>query len=140
MKKQSFYVDACVYLNLWQKEADFWRSAKDFFEKFDCSSFVFYYSGFLLKELEFVLKKEEFDKKRVLFNSSPNFRKAFLSREEFIQARKIEFELSYEISFYDIIHLLLSRKTGSILVTQDRKLLGVANRYSVIARRPIDLL
>jgi hypothetical protein len=58
-----YYVDSCVYLNLWQREISdtgipFWRIAKDFFEKLEDEKEVIYYSGYLLKELMFLLNKE----------------------------------------------------------------------------------
>jgi len=146
MTQNLFYVDSCIYLNLWQKEGDsskgvpYWKIAKDFFEKFDNEETIIYYSGFLLKEMKFVLTKENYKKKRNLFNSSPNFKKIAISSEELNKARKIESELKYEISFFDIIHLLLSIKTKSILVTRDRKLLDTAKRYQAAAKRPEELL
>jgi len=144
--KNSFYVDTCIYLNLWQKEGNervgipYWKLAKDFFEKLDNENTATYYSGFLLKELKFILKEEEFSKKRILFNSSPNFKKISLSYDEFVRARRIESKLNFEISFYDIIHLLLAKKTSSILVTRDKKLLETAKKYGVKAGKPEDFL
>jgi len=146
MSKKSFYVDACIYLNLWQQEGDdrfgipYWKIALDFFEKFDGKDAIFYFSGFLLKELEHILSKEEFQGKRALFESSPNFKRLYLSDKELKQARKIESDMGYEISFYDIIHMLLAKKSKSILVTRDRKLLDVSRRYGVEADKPEDLL
>ena len=142
---RTFYVDACIYLNLWQKEGDerlgvpYWKIAMNFFSKFDDGSAIIYYSGFLLKELKFVMTEEEFNEKSGLFSSSPNFRKLCLSAEELSLARKIESELGYEISFYDIIHMLLAKRSGSALITRDKKLLEIAYRYGVIAKRPEDL-
>ena len=55
---QSYYVDSCVYLNLWQKEINengkpLWEYAKRFLEKAEEDNSLIYYSGFLLKELIF---------------------------------------------------------------------------------------
>ena len=142
--KKSYYIDTCIYLNLWQREVDditkalLWKFAKEFLEKAEEESIV-YYSGFILKELKFILTDEEFDKKKVLFESSPNFRRVFLSEEEFNLARKIEKESNYEVSFYDIIHILLAKKTNSVLVTRDKKLLEFSEKYSVVARKPEQL-
>ena len=60
MTKNKFYVDSCIYINLWQKEGNkrfgkpYWKIAKEFFEKYNNNS-MFYYSGFLLKELKHIL-------------------------------------------------------------------------------------
>ncbi len=146
MPKKSFYVDTCVYLNLWQKEGNkkfgvpYWKIAEDFFEKFDNEENIFYYSGFVLKELKFILPKEVFEKKRELFESSPNFKKVGLSSEEFNNARKIERGLNYEFGFFDIIHMLIAIKTGSILVTRDKGLLELAKKYKLEPKKPEEVL
>jgi predicted nucleic acid-binding protein len=142
----SFYVDSCIYLNLWQKEEDkkqgilYWKLVKEFFEKIDNENSIIYYSVFLLKKLRFILPEEEYNKKRKLFELYSKFIKITISKEEFTHARKIESELKYKISFFDIIHMLLSKKSNSILITRDRKLLEAAKKYSVIARKPEDYL
>ncbi|MEA3515382.1 MAG: PIN domain-containing protein [Nanoarchaeota archaeon] len=146
MVEQLFYVDACIYLNFWQKEGDekfgtpYWKSAKDFFEKHDNDNSIIYYSGFLLKELKFILSSQEFDQKHQLFIQSPNFEKIFISEREYGQARSIESELNYGISFFDVIHMLLAKKSDSILITRDKKLLDTAGKYSVIAKQLEELL
>lgn len=86
------------------------------------------------------MTQEEFNRKRELFESSPNFKRIFLSKEEFNLAREIEKESNHEVSFYDIIHILLAKKTNSILITRDRKLLEFSKKYSVIAKRPEEIL
>jgi len=142
---KSVYVDSCIYINLWQKEGNekfgvpYWKIAEDFFESCSKENIIIYYSCFVLKELEFVLAEQEFKEKRKLFDFLP-FKKISISTEEISQARKIESELRYEISFYDIIHTLLALKTSSILVTRDKKLLMSAKKYSVIAKKPEELL
>ncbi len=146
MAQKSFYVDTCIYLNLWQKEGNekrgvpYWKLAKDFFEKFDNERTIIYYSGFVLKELKFILTEEEFNAKRKLFDSSSCFKKIEASTEDLNEARKIESELHYEIGFYDIIHMLLAIKTKSVLVTRDKKLLEATKKYPVAAKRPEEVL
>ncbi len=140
---KSYYVDTCIYLNLWTKEVDehgnkLWEFAKDFFEKIETEESIIYYSGFLLKELLFLLSTEEYLQKRELFDSSPNFKKAILSKEEYELAKKISKE-NKAISFYDVIHMLLAKKTNSVLVTRDRLLIQLAKNYSVTAKKPEEL-
>ena len=116
------YVDTCIYLNLWQKEVEkktgvkLWKLAQRFFEKTEEDGFTIYYSGFILKELNYILTREEFYKKKLMFEYSPNFSRLILSKEEFEEAQKIERETESEISFFDIIHILLTRKSNSILI------------------------
>ena len=139
---KSVYIDSCIYLNLWQKEGNekfgvpYWKISEDFFENCTKENVTIYYSCFVLKELKFVLAENEFKEKRKLFDS---FKKISISDEEISLARKIESELRYEISFYDIIHILLALKTNSILVTRDKKLLIAAKKYSVIAKKPEEI-
>ena len=146
MVEQLFYVDTCIYLNLWQKEKEetlgipHWKSAKDFFEKCDNKDSIIYYSGFLLRELEFILDSPEFNQKHQLFRQSPNFERIFLSEGEYNQARIIEYELNYGISFFDVMHMLLAKKSDSILITRDKELLDTAGKYSVIAKQLEELL
>lgn len=83
---------------------------------------------------------EEFNNKRELFETSPNFKRAFLFSEEYNDARKIESETNYEISFYDIIHMLLAKKTKSIFITRDYKLIEIAERYFVEVKKPEEIL
>ena len=141
---QSYYVDSCIYLNLWQKEIDengkpLWEYAKRFLEKAEEDNSLIYYSGFLLKELMFILDMEEYLQKRELFEDSPNFKKVILSKEEFQLAVQIR-KQNKEISLYDIIHLLLSKKTNSILITRDELLIQLAGKFSIIAKKPEEIL
>ena len=115
-----------------------WEFAKQFFEKIESEGSIVYYSGFLLKELMFLLSTEEYLQKRELFDSSPNFKKEILSREEYELAKKISKE-NKEISFYDVIHMLLAKKTNAVLVTRDKLLIQLARNYSVIAKKPEEL-
>lgn len=141
---KSYYVDSCIYLNLWQNETDesgnpLWKYAKEFFEKVEYDSSIIHYSGYLLKELMFVFDEKQFVNKLELFNFSPNFKRLNLTKEEYELAKKIKKE-NLEISFYDIIHMLLAKQTNSILVTRDRLIMQLAQKYSVAAKKPEDTL
>ena len=144
--QKRFYVDSCIYLNLWQKEWNenlgkpYWEIAKEFFERVETEDSIVYYSGYLLKELSFILEKNFFNKKLPMFNFSPNFKRISLSINEYNLARKIEKETNYETSFYDIIHMLLAKKTRSIFITRDNKLIEISKRYNVVVKRPEELL
>lgn len=142
--RMSYFVDTCVYLNIWQKEVvngiELWRLAKEFFDKIEEREDAIFYSGFVLKELRDILTEQEYNQKRELFNSNPCFTKEILTSEEYEEARKIERELNEEIGFYDIMHILISRKTNSILITRDKKLIEVSNRFGVKAKKPEEIL
>ena len=144
MKDKRYYIDTCIYLNLWQKEEingiKLWKYAKDFLESIDKKSETIYYSGFIFKELMHILAEEEFQKKKILFESSPNFKKVILSEREFQIARQIEKETKSSVSFFDIIHMLLAKKTNSILITRDNKLIQISKKYGVEVKKPEELL
>ncbi len=139
----SYYVDSCIYLNLWQKEEvnnkKLWKYAKEFFVLVSDNEEVIYYSGFLLKELMFILTIEEYLQKTELFNSQSNFKKIYLSENEFKLAKEIK-KLNSKISLYDIIHMILTKKTNSILVTRDRDLILLAKYYRVSVRKPEEII
>ncbi len=143
MAKSEFYVDSCIYTNLWRKEEvehkkKLWEIAEHFFSRREQDTI--YYSGFVLKELKFVLSADDFRKCRLTIIARLNFRRLFLSDSEMAIARKIETEINYEISFYDIIHMLLAKQADAILITRDRKLINIALRYGVEAKLPEEAL
>ena len=139
----NYYIDSCIYLNLWQKEKNkfgkpLWKLTKNFLEKIEKENSTIYYSGFLLKELSFILTEQEFNRKRQTFKSTPNFKKLKLTQEEYELAQKIN--IKNNIGFYDTIHLLLTKKSKSILITRDKKLLKLAKKYKIPARKPEQIL
>ena len=75
-----------------------------------------------------------------MFLTSPNFRKAVLSKEEFELAEKIETRTKFKIGFFDILHMILSKKTRSILVTRDKKLLKMCKEYNINAVKPEEII
>jgi len=140
----SYYIDTCIYLNLWQKEESFsgvkyWKIAKNLFEFIEEKNEIIYYSGFILKEMNFILSKKDFNNKIRLFETTPNFKRIFLKENEIEDARKIENETNFEISFYDIIHMILARKSKSILVTRDKRLMSIAKKYKVVVQLPEEI-
>ena len=145
MNQKYFYIDSCIYLNLWQKERGsifgkpFWLIAKEFLEYAKNTRSIIFYSGYLLKEISFLLKPEIFAEKLQMINCSPNFKRISLDKTEFNLAQKIEVTNKFNISFYDILHMLLAKKTNSILVTRDKKLLKIAGKYKIIAKKPEEL-
>ena len=141
----SYYIDTCIYLNLWQKEVSFsgvkyWEIAKKLFDFIEEKNIITYYSGFILNELKFILNKKDFENKKALFDNMPNFKKVVLEKYEFDEARKIENEANFEVSFYDIIHMILARKTNSVLITRGKRLMKIAKKYNVGISLPEDVI
>ncbi|MFA5888145.1 MAG: PIN domain-containing protein [Candidatus Nanoarchaeia archaeon] len=142
MEKSGYYVDSCIYINLWNKEEgqnkNPWEMAENFFTKHQQERI--YYSGFVLRELQFVLSADKFNRCKMAIITRLNFRRLFLSDIEMVIARKIESEINYEISFYDIIHMLLAKQVDAMLITRDKKLIKIAAKYGVEAKLPEEAL
>jgi predicted nucleic acid-binding protein len=139
-----FYVDSCVYLNLWQKEVSkagrpLWKFALDFFDYAEKENKVIYVSGFVLKELGFVLDEAEFEAKRQIFNDETRFRRIIATPEDYDNARRLESETGFEISFFDCMHIVLAKKTGVTLITRDGDLIKAASPHCVVSR-PEDIV
>ena len=142
---QSYYVDTCIYINLWKKEVDetgkpLWLLAKKFFEFADQNNLKIFYSGFILKEFLFLLSAEEYLNKREFIEYNPLFEKTILTKEEYKEATKLKNKLNTDCSLYDLIHLRLTKKTNSILITQDRELLELANFMDIPAKTPQEII
>jgi len=141
----SYYVDSCIYLNLWKKEIDesgspLWFYAREFFEKAVKNDSIIYYSGFLLKEIMFATTKEEYLGILELFNSATRFKRANLTTKEYKEAQRLKNDSVSNISFFDILHVLFARKNNSILITRDKEVIEFAKNLDVEAKRPEEIL
>lgn len=141
----SFYVDTCIYLNLWKKEIGFngepfWIFAKDFFEFANKNNINIFYSGFILKELLFILDDSDYIEKKCFMEENSMFCKSILSKEEYVFAQKLKEELNTNCSFLDIIHLVLAKKTNSVFISRDNELINIANQLKIIAKRPEEII
>lgn len=134
----AYYVDSCIYLNLWQKEVSpagqpLWKFALDFFEHVEKKREPILFSGFVLKELAFVFG-EEFAKKKCLFQNKARFQRIVAFQEDYGAARKLESAAQFTLSFFDCMHIVLAKKTSATLVTRDRTLIDIARAYCRVAR------
>ncbi|MDD5086607.1 MAG: PIN domain-containing protein [Candidatus Nanoarchaeia archaeon] len=146
MEQKSFYLDTCIWLNLFKKEGNpekgipYWKLAKDFIEKviFSENSEIIY-SGVVIKEIKFKLDDEEKLKEKLSFLEKENrFRFVKLTEEDYYFARKLESNLRYQLSFYDCLHIALCKRLNFILVTRDKYLIKIARKH-ITAERPEDL-
>jgi len=133
-------------LNLFKKEGDpskgvpFWRLAKEFIERvmFSMDDEIVY-SGIVLRELQIKLDEAVFEEKRRWFAEESKFVKVEVVNDDKVEARKLESTYEFDISFYDLLHLVLVKRLGLTLVTRDRQLLDVARENGVRADKPEDL-
>lgn len=140
-----FYIDTCIWLNLFKKEGDsnkgkpYWKIAKEFLEKIMFTeNEEAVYSGFVLKELKSKLDDKTFQEKLIFLKEEPKFKFIKATNEDYILARKIEAESKYDLSFFDCAHISICKRNKLILITRDNKLLNFAGQL-ILAKRPEDL-
>lgn len=137
MAQKIYYVDSCIWLNLFKKEegpttgTPYWVLAKDFINKIRFSEEdQIIYTGFVLKEIKYVLNDERlFQERQDFLKKEPTFRYVKATPEDYDFARKLESEFKFEISFFDCIHIAISRRLNAVLVTRDNLLIERAKKY-----------
>lgn len=140
MAQKSFYIDSCIWLNLFKKEENankgvkYWKIAKDFIEKVMFSNNEIIYTGFVLKELKFKLSEDEFNEKTLFFKGEQSFRFVKATDEDYSFAKKLESEFNYEISFFDCAHIAICKRLNFVLVTRDKKLIECAKKHIQVER------
>jgi len=141
-----YYVDACIWLNLFKKEGDpakgvpYWQLANEFVGRVMLSkNDEIIYSGIVLRELQIRLEVQAYQERRRWLEEEPKFIKVDISNEDKAAARKLESRYDFEISFYDLLHTVLAKRFGLVLVTRDEQLLKVARENGVHAFKPEEL-
>ena len=140
MIQTTYYVDSCIWLNLWKEEGDptkgvpYYLLAQEFIEKVvlsDDKEIV--YTGFVLKEIEFKLNDDNlFHEKLEFLGQEPKFRFIKSMPEDYEFARRLESKFEFEICFIDCMHIAISKRLGYILVTRDKLLLEKAKVYILV--------
>jgi predicted nucleic acid-binding protein len=80
----------------------------------------------ILKELKFKLG-DKFPLAKEFFDKSSYIKIIKTSEEDYSFARDLESELKYEISFFDCLHIAMSKRLNLKLITKDKELLKIAN-------------
>ncbi len=139
--KKYYYIDTCIWLNLFKKEGDetkgepYFKIAHKFIEK---ETRNILYSGIILKELEFILNDEiKFKQKKQFFRDFFKFIK--ITDMDYDLARKYEFENNFVISFYDYLHIAICKNNNFILITRDKEMALFAKNY-IEVKKPEELL
>lgn len=143
--KKRYYVDSCIWLNLFKKEInpngikDFWKIAEEFIlEKSENDNII--YTGLVFRELEDKINDVLRYKEKLYFIKEElkcNYVK--LTNEDYDFARKLEKEENCILSFYDFLHIAVCKRTDSILITRDNKLIEVSKKY-ILVFKPEDLI
>lgn len=135
MNPKPYYIDTCIWLNLFKREGDetkgkpYWKIAEEFIDGIEKSEDIsIVVSTIVLKELYFKLGKEFYDKK-AFFNEA-KYVNIVKSTEEDVQlARKIESSSIYKIGFCDCLHIAITKRLNATLVTRDKELIAIGREY-----------
>ncbi len=143
MPQTYFYVDTCIWLNLFKKEGDeskgtpYWKLAKDFLEQVEEDNNGIIISTIILKELTFKLG-ERFNEVKEFFQESDSTKIIKTTPDDYNQARQWEQE-HQSLSFYDYLHVAIAKRLNVPLITRDRDLIEFAQEY-VKVFKPENLL
>jgi len=129
MSQNFYYVDSCIWLNLFKKEGDIlegiphWKIAKDFIEY---NNIII--STIVLKELSFKLENK-FNFILKFFKDADNIEIIKTTSQDYDLARKFETVDHFKISFYDYLHVAIAKRLNVPLVTRDKNLIEFAKKY-----------
>ncbi len=133
MENGEYYVESCIWLNLFKKEGDptkgipYWKSAKDFIEQVEDKNGKIIVSTIVLKELYFTAK-EKFNRIQKFFRESEYIEIVKTTPEDYELARKWEHEHK-SLSFYDYIHVAIAKRLNIPLITRDEELIEFAKSH-----------
>jgi predicted nucleic acid-binding protein len=136
---ENYYLDSCIWLNLFKKEIGgdrrfpYWGIALDFLENVDDKGGVIYVSGIVLKELYFVMGKD-FWKAKKFFKENGFVEIIKTSRIDYNLARDFEDKDLARISFYDYLHVAVAKRLNCCFVTRDKDLIEFAKRKIEIGK------
>jgi len=140
MAQKTYYVDSCIWLNLFKKEGDptkgvpYWKLAKDFLELNN----RLIISTIVLKELSYKLENQ-FEEKLKFFKDTEFVEIIKTTPEDYDLARKFENEEEFNISFYDYLHVAIAKRINAPLITRDKDLMDFASKHIEVFK-PEDLL
>jgi predicted nucleic acid-binding protein len=141
-----YYVDTCIWLNLFQRERGperdrpHWQLASEFIKRITQSGDnTILYSGVVLREFETTLDEAAAREGKAFLEGAPEFVQVEVTSADRAEARKVESKYGFTISFADCTHLVLARKMNATLITRDRALLEIAAEERVRACRPEEI-
>lgn len=140
MNKGGYYVDTCIWLNLFKKEGDpskgipYWKIAHDFIDKAITTKDEIFYSSQVLNEIKYKLADDAKFKARGSYLEE-NFIFVKTIEEDYILARELESKSKFKISFYDCIHIAICKRRDCVLITRDKLLIEFA-KYYIRVKKP----
>ena len=143
---KQFYVDTCIWLNLFKKEGDatkgkpYWKIAEEFTEEVKLTpDSKIVVSTIVLKELTFKLGSEYHIAETFFKKAGEGIMLIKSISEDYDDARKVETRHAFRIGFLDCLHIIIAKRIGAVLVTRDKELLLVAKEYGE-ANKPENLV
>ncbi len=147
MEIKYYYVDTSIWLNLFKKEGDatkgvpYWKIAEDFVRFIVKSSEKrIVYTGIVLRELQIHLHPKEYCEKRLFFEKGHECTRIEILNDDKKEARKLESQYRFTISYYDLLHLSITKRIGAVLVTRDRQLIEVSKENNVNVAKPEEII
>lgn len=140
MIQEKFYLDTCIWLNLFKKEGNpekgvpYWKIAQDFVQSVGENNKSIIVSTAVLKEISFKLA-EKFELVRDFFRKNEFIKSVNVIDDDYLLARRLESESLYNLSFFDCLHIAICKRINAILITRDRLLINFAKKY-VSAKKP----
>ena len=140
MAQKTYYVDSCIWINLFKKEGDptkgvpYWQLTKSFLEKND----NIIVSTIVIKELSFKIE-EKLNQVMKFFKENILIKMIKTLPEDYDLARKFENEEEFKISFYDYLHVAISKRLKIPLITRDNDLIAFAKKH-IEVYKPEDLI
>jgi len=132
-----YYVDTCIFLNVWKgeigpnKRRPFYKISDEFLKEYKKDKLI---STKVLAEIERKLSKAEF--KARCFQLLDELETLDIPEDVIAQAQRMYQDTKKEISFADIIHMLMAEREGAILVTRDRTLMKIAREHYISVASP----
>lgn len=126
--KKNYYLDTCIWLNLFKKEVSltekipYWKIVLDIIESIVKANGIIYVSTIVLKELYFI-SPENFKQITRYFKQSDFIKLIKTTPEDYNLARTFEKEDGAKISFYDYLHIAIVKRLSCVFVTRDKDLI-----------------
>ena len=133
-----YYLDSCIWINFFNREGNFNQIAKKLIIKISSNNDKIIVSTIVLKELESILE-ERFNIVNKYFINCDYIILTKTVNEDYNVARKIEYKNNFNIGFYDCLHIAISKRLHSILITRDNKMIDIAKEY-VTVNKPEELV
>ena len=138
-KMRQYYVDTCIWIDFYENRSDKFRPLGDwalmFFKKVEQEEEIIFVSDVVVRELSRFYSPEKI---REIFDVFENkYLLQFLTKTRIQVAEAVKMNRLKQIGFSDILHAIIARDAGAILITRDAHFLA---QDIVTVKKPEDLL